>query len=39
MIRDFKRFTGFTPAEYHRRVRAAGPDAVRFVPDPAAAFA
>ena len=39
VIRDFKRFTGFTPAEYHRRVSAAGPDAVRFVPDPAAAFA
>lgn len=38
VIRDFKRFTGYTPAEYHRRVSAAGPDAVRFVPDPEAAF-
>jgi AraC-like DNA-binding protein len=38
VIRDFKRFTGFTPGEYHRRVRAAGADAVRFVPDPEAAF-
>ena len=38
VIRDVRRFTGFTPADYHRRVRAAGPDAVRFVPDPDAAF-
>jgi AraC-like DNA-binding protein len=38
VIRDFKRFSGYTPAEYHRRVSAAGPDAVRFVPDPEAAF-
>ena len=38
VIRDFKRFTGYTPADYHRRVSAAGPDAVRFVPDPEAAF-
>jgi AraC-like DNA-binding protein len=38
VIRDFKRFTGFTPADYHRRVSAAGADAVRFVPDPEAAF-
>jgi AraC-like DNA-binding protein len=38
VIRDFKRFTGYTPAEYHRRVGAAGADAVRFVPDPEAAF-
>lgn len=38
VIRDVKRFTGFTPADYHRRVSAAGPDAVRFVPDPDAAF-
>jgi AraC-like DNA-binding protein len=38
VIRDFKRFAGFTPADYHRRVRAAGADAARFVPDPEAAF-
>jgi AraC-like DNA-binding protein len=38
VIRDFKRFSGFTPADYHRRVSAAGADAVRFVPDPEAAF-
>lgn len=38
VIRDFKRFTGFTPADYHRRVSVAGPDAARFVPDPGAAF-
>ncbi|MFD4421260.1 helix-turn-helix domain-containing protein [Agromyces sp. NPDC058484] len=38
VIRDVKRFTGFTPADYHRRVSAAGADAVRFVPDPGAAF-
>ena len=38
VIRDFRRFTGYTPADYHRRVSAAGPDAVRFVPDPDAAF-
>lgn len=38
VIREFKRFTGYTPAEYHRRVSAAGADAARFVPDPEAAF-
>jgi AraC-like DNA-binding protein len=38
VIRDFKRFAGFTPADYHRRVSAAGADAARFVPDPEAAF-
>jgi len=38
VIRDFRRFTGYTPADYHRRVSAAGPDAVRFVPDTDAAF-
>lgn len=34
-IRQFKRFTGWTPAAYYERVRQLGPDALRFVPDEA----
>jgi len=32
VIRAFRRFTGWTPAEYHRRVAEIGPDAASFVP-------
>ena len=32
VIRAFRRFTGWTPAEYHRRVVEFGPDAASFVP-------
>ncbi len=32
VIRAFRRFTGWTPAEYHRRVREFGPEAASFVP-------
>jgi AraC-like DNA-binding protein len=32
VIRAFRRFTGWTPAEYYRRVVEFGPDAANFVP-------
>jgi len=32
VIRAFRRFTGWTPAEYYRRVVEFGPDAASFVP-------
>lgn len=32
VIRAFRRFTGWTPADYHRRVREFGPEAANFVP-------
>lgn len=32
VIRAFRRFSGWTPAEYYRRVAQFGPDAASFVP-------
>lgn len=32
VIRAFRRFCGWTPTEYHRRVAEFGPDAAHFVP-------
>lgn len=32
VIREFRRFSGWTPAEYFRLVTEHGPDAARFVP-------
>lgn len=32
VIREFRRFSGWTPAEYYRLVAQHGPDAARFVP-------
>ncbi len=32
VIRAFRRFSGWTPAEYHRLVAEHGPDAAHFVP-------
>lgn len=32
VIRVFRRFSGWTPAEYYRRVVEFGPDAANFVP-------
>ena len=32
VIRAFRRFTGWTPADYHRRVIEFGPEAATFVP-------
>lgn len=32
VIRAFRRFSGYTPAEYHRLVAEHGPDAAHFVP-------
>jgi methylphosphotriester-DNA--protein-cysteine methyltransferase len=32
VIRAFRRFSGWTPAEYHRRVAEFGPEAASFVP-------
>ncbi len=31
--RSFRQFAGLTPAAYYRKVREAGPDSVRFVPE------
>jgi len=32
VIRTFRRFSGYTPAEYLRRVKEFGPEAASFVP-------
>lgn len=32
VIRAFRRFSGWTPTEYHRLIVEHGPDAARFVP-------
>ncbi|WP_435747482.1 DUF6597 domain-containing transcriptional factor [Microbacterium sp. PMB16] len=32
VIRAFRRFCGWTPTEYHRRIAEFGPDAAHFVP-------